>query len=877
MKGAALDTLGSNNNLPFHFSQVKNRVDKSPINQSKKWGAFCSQLEKFDQSRGKLSYENYLALDAQIPSKKEIRSQEKDGPGWIPGILTAGEGRTNQAVKEMSAIVLDLDNGKISKKEIKALLEGLEFFAHTTYSHSPDKPKWRVIIPFSKPIPPDKLESVFNHFNSLFQANLDTCGKKPSQLYYFPSCPKGGPFESFRNEGKLFDPSMILDQPPLIKRKNSTRKTKGQNANPLIPKPCKDGERHEVFLSAVGKWLTFGYSYERILNLARDWNSKNVDPWPDDVLVSKVEGMIETDKRNHPERYKPKPWKDIEPPFGYDLNTRGVFQVPKDEDAPEIKIASPCWISAKSRDIEGNSWGILVEWIDSDGRPHKQAIPKERLHENGNKLAQYLASCGLDIVPCKERALLNYLGQFEPKARLTCVSKLGWVEMPNAGLTYILPLQTISNHENENFVYQPETHSPSAHTILSKGSLLDWQTRVALLAQDHPYLIFCICTALAGPLLKIIGLEGGGFHFYGRSSHGKTTAAQMAASVWGCGTDPAESPQKAYTRKWNTTANGLEGLAAAHNDGILILDEAGTCNARDFGKVIYDITGGQGKVSMNSERVLRKPRSWHILILSTGEIPAKQKIEEEGKTPRGGQILRMMDIPIEEGVFNKQSRRSGASLAQEIKRSCANFYGTAGPAFLEKLINQFPTLLEFRRETRKEYEKALSRITIRALDPEQSRALQRLALVLAAGQLARKLEILPFEEEEIEQSILFIRDTWLRDQENISEGFQGINLIRELILRSPGRFKSANVDDQTEMYRDLIGYYDKKENLYFLLQNVFKETCQGHNPKEVLRELKKRDLLYINEKGRYTCKRFIPGLKRIRMIAVKSEILESDI
>ncbi len=865
-----------NSTFTFHFAQVKDRLDQTPKNKTLEWGVFCSQLREFDQSRGKLSYLDYQALDPHKASDKEIRSKEKDGLGLIPGILTSGKGRTNQAVEKISAIVLDLDNGEISEKGIKSFLEGLEYFAHTTYSHSPKKPKWRVIIPFSKLVAPVKLGAVFEYFNSLFKGNLDSCGKTQSQLYYFPSCPEGCPFESFRNEGKLFDTQNILDQIPASQSNFLKRKLIGNKTNSLFPKPCRDGERHKVFLSAAGVWLNREYSYERVLVLAQDWNSENPDPWPEDVLISKVKGMFKTDERNHPERHKLKPWDGVEPPFGYDLNPRGVFLLPKDEDSPETKISSPCWVSALSRDIDSSSWGILVEWIDGDGKHHKQSIPKERLHDTGNKLAQHLAFYGLSILPGKERLLSSYLGHFDPKKRVTCVSKLGWVENLKDGFAYVLPEQTISNTDTEDIEYQPEAYSPSAITIHSKGSLLNWQMEVAALARDHPFLIFCICTAFAGPLLKVVGREGGGFHIYGRSSHGKTTAAQMAASVWGCGADPAESPIKAYIRKWNTTANGLEGLAAAHNDSILILDEAGTCNAKDFGKIIYDLTGGQGKVSMNSDRNLRKPRSWLSLILSTGEIPAKEKIEENGKTAKSGQILRMMDIPIDGGVFNEHARRSGNSQALEIKKNCASYYGTAGPAFLEKLINQFPSFLELRREVRTEYDKALSLVSVKGLDPEQSRALQRLALVMAAGQVARKLEILPFEEEEIEQSILYVRDIWLKDQENISEGFQGIIAIREFILRNPGRFANTNENTPAGRIVEIVGYRDDQEELYLFTQEGFKEACKGHNIKEVCRELQKQDLLHINETGRYTCKHKIFGLGRIRLIAVRDAILERD-
>jgi uncharacterized protein (DUF927 family) len=102
----------------------------------------------------------------------------------------------------------------------------------------------------------------------------------------------------------------------------------------------------------------------------------------------------------------------------------------------------------------------------------------------------------------------------------------------------------------------------------------------------------------------------------------------VGASVWGCGADPADAPEAAFIRKWNSTANALEGLAAAHTDGVMILDELQSCAAKDFGSVIYNLFGGQGKSAMDASRNLKKQRAWRILSLSTGEISSKQKIEE---------------------------------------------------------------------------------------------------------------------------------------------------------------------------------------------------------------------------------------------------------
>ncbi len=866
-----------NSKKEFVFSTVDNRFDNKPKYSKKTWREFCESFSSPDRSRGKLTFEEYHLL---YPTDKQQRSEEKDGPGWISVVFKPSEGRTNENVESVTGLALDIDTGEVKRELIEETLKELEFFAHTTYSHKPENPKWRVIIPFNAPFTPSQVESVFNHFNDLFGGILDTCGKKPSQLYYLPSCPYDGFFESFRHSGILFDPSTANPIPP---RPNTSKtnslscaKTPPKNSKPPS-KSCQDGERHEVGLPYIGKLIAKGFSYEKVLKKTREWNLTNVDPWPDEILVSKVDGVFSSDQRNNPERHEPKPWEDIEIPYEFDLSLNGVKFVPSDEKKPEIPISSPCWVSARTRSIENKSWGALVEWVDSDNKHHQQSIPKERFHENGNKLAQDLASQGLNIIPGNEKHFLKYLGQFNPTTRITSVPQVGWLASPNGRLIYVLPNQVISNEKGEKCVFQPEKHSPSAATIKSKGTLEDWQNNVVYLAQDHPYLIFCLCVSFAGLLLKAAGLEGGGFHLYGRSSHGKTTAAQLAASVWGCGADPSEAAKEAYVRKWNTTHNALEGLAASHNDGILILDEAGTCNAKDFGKVIYDVTGGQGKVAMNADRGIRESRSWHILLLSTGEISAQQKIEEEGKTARAGQKIRLMDIPIKDGIFNPNARITGGPLAIEIKRECSNYYGTAGPAYLKAIIDQFNNFSLLRRFIKGEFEKIIDELKISDLQPELVRALQRLALVSVAGNLANELGILPFEREDIKNAVIHIRNAWLKGQDSQSYSTKGINVIKEFIVRHQSRFGDTENYKQSSQIRELVGYIDKNESMYLFTQSGFREACNGLNYKEVLDELRKKGFLYINEGDRLQCKWTISGLEgRPRFYAVKGKVLEYE-
>ena len=85
-----------------------------------------------------------------------------------------------------------------------------------------------------------------------------------------------------------------------------------------------------------------------------------------------------------------------------------------------------------------------------------------------------------------------------------------------------------------------------------------------MLCVGNARLVFSICVAFAGSLLRLGHEESGGFHLRGNSSVGKSTGQHLACSVWG---------SRDYKQTWRATINGLEGIAALYNDGLLVLDE----------------------------------------------------------------------------------------------------------------------------------------------------------------------------------------------------------------------------------------------------------------------------------------------------------------
>ncbi|MFO0911318.1 MAG: DUF927 domain-containing protein [Pirellulales bacterium] len=507
-----------------------------------------------------------------------------------------------------------------------------------------------------------------------------------------------------------------------------------------------------------------------------------------------------------------------------------------------VWICSPLEIIARSRSPEGLDWGLQLRITDPDGTVRDWIMPMEMLADDGPGYRQQLFTRGLRMASgiAMQKVLHDYLNSADPSARITVVKNTGWLDG-----AFVLPQRTIgSASNNEPIHYQGGDSTGGKYA--TAGSLQDWQTNVARYASGNSRLVFALSAALAGPLLKPMNAESGGFHLRGPSSIGKTTAVLIAASVWG---------GAGYVNNWRATSNGFEGTATSHSDTLLLLDEIGQCTGKEVGDIAYMLGNGVGKRRATRTGETRPPKIWRVLFISTGEVSISDKIKEDwrGHQSRGGQEVRVIDIPADAGagfgLFETlHSFETAEVMARHLKDSCAKDYGQASIAFIERLVADPEAAVAEVRATQAAF---VRDHCPNGADGQVRRAAMRFGLVAAAGEIAIRFGIFPWETGEANRAAETCFKAWIEARGGIEphEERAAIERVRHFMEQyGESRFdKLKGDDDKKPLIRDRAGYREKVpdgDDLFYVLPEVFRnEVCRGLDHLYVARTLASKGML----------------------------------
>jgi uncharacterized protein (DUF927 family) len=569
-------------------------------------------------------------------------------------------------------------------------------------------------------------------------------------------------------------------------------------------------------------------------------------------------------------------------PAGFSMTPSGLWFQPRDAEAKAQWISGPFDVLGEARDSSGSGWSVVIRFKDRDGREKVEILPKAKLTTAGNEIRAHLVNEGLEMKrrsPNSGDPFADCLLAMRSTQRIMLCGATGW-----AGDSFVLPSEVISPVSGEAALFTGEA---KALHFGRRGDLGGWRRDVASLAVGNTRAVFVISLALAGPLLKGLNMEGGGFHIRGGSSSGKSTLAMVAGSVWGGG------GPLGFAQSWRATANGLESIAAGHSDTFLALDELGQLAPDEAGGAAYMIANGQAKARLKTDGTARARPNWRSLFLSTGEISLGDHIQaaKGGGNVMAGQELRVIDLKADAGAGlgawdDIGAYPTGAAFSDALKAGAKAHYGHAGPEFVRVLLSDIDGMTAKAAA----YEAEFKRMALRAGDTGQiERGVRRFALVAAAGRLAAEAGIVPWEPLAAFGAALHLFDTWAKGFGRTAAREETSVLKRLLgVLQREGSAFAASKEDFDDSMRSgearsmttygfygvQKGYKDTEESFYFIHRDGWERIFKGMDATQAAKIIKQRGYL-TTDGGRYQKALKIKGRTQ-KLYWVSAAILEHD-
>lgn len=246
------------------------------------------------------------------------------------------------------------------------------------------------------------------------------------------------------------------------------------------------------------------------------------------------------------------------------------------------------------------------------------------------------------------------------------------------------------------------------------------------LTEPSPQLQFVLCAAAASSLLAYLKIKeklpvtSFGVSLVGTSSTGKTTALQLAASLY---TSPED---ETVFSAFYGTYNALMKILGCHHGVVICYDETTIKNDISKSSFVYAFTQGKDKLRLNSDSELKFRNSWNCTALFSSE-----EYLIDASKDNLGIVARV--ITLDHLTYTTDSSHS-----EQIKTFAGKNYGLIG-----KLLSDY-LLLADSAEILEEYEAAradlLNKITEKCSLTE--RLTMNYALIITTSQILNRLGVL---------------------------------------------------------------------------------------------------------------------------------------
>ena len=141
---------------------------------------------------------------------REEQSDIKDVGGFVGGYLSGGVRKTPNVLYRTLA-TLDIDYGTSGVWDEFTLQYSCAALLYSTHKHTPESPRYRLVIPFSRHVTPQEYEPICRRIAHDVGIELfDITTYQLPRLFYWPSTSKNGLFEFEYQDGEALDVDELL-------------------------------------------------------------------------------------------------------------------------------------------------------------------------------------------------------------------------------------------------------------------------------------------------------------------------------------------------------------------------------------------------------------------------------------------------------------------------------------------------------------------------------------------------------------------------------------------------------------------------------------------------------------------------------------------
>lgn len=226
---------------------------------------------------------------------------DKEHPGWSPATFR-DQRRAKDGVKRVCAVCLDYDGGE-TIDAATGLWGAFAGVIQTTRKHTPEAPRFRVVLPLLRPVSPFEFAALWARVNAHAGGKLDPAPKDPSRFWFMPGTAEGGTFETKQLTGDMMDPDEWLAKPEpsearaVVARIDNSDLDRGDRrikraTNYLATMSASvSGSQGHKACWAAALALVKGFSLsprDALSLLASDFNPRCQPPWSDKELRHKI-------------------------------------------------------------------------------------------------------------------------------------------------------------------------------------------------------------------------------------------------------------------------------------------------------------------------------------------------------------------------------------------------------------------------------------------------------------------------------------------------------------------------------------------------------------------------------------------------------------